>query len=167
MITVQTDIWVLLCTCCINNLSKATGKGKSILCIFSHINLSAAEKKITHFCICHTWHIPGFLWARKIKQAFAGFNQPNPALLDSDFAFDKTWNKTWTNSEQSQAAWHWYTEPFVTDPVVLAEGWSPLAVNGPLNISWFWISDVSQDRFYHYRSYKRAWQLLNKGYHAE
>lgn len=88
-ITVQTDIRVLLCTCCINNLSKATGKEKSILYIFFLTSIYLLLKKITCFCVCYPHHIQGFLQAGKIKQALAGFNQLNPALLNSDWAFDK------------------------------------------------------------------------------
>lgn len=151
-ITVQTDIWVLLCTRCINNLSKATGKEKSILCIFSHINLSTAEKKKKQLtsasALCTTAKASCHLG--KTKSGFAGFSWWNPCLAALRVCFwqtlklgkKKNRNK---NKNQSQATRHRHAEPSVAEPVLLLPTWSPLAVNCPLNISWCWISDASQD----------------------
>lgn len=66
------------------------------------------------------------------------------------------------NKNQSQATRRRYAEPSVAEPVLLLPTWSPLVVNCPLNISWCWISDVSQDGSYRYRSRRPAAPLLTQ-----
>lgn len=66
-------------------------------------------------------------------------------LLTNTEIRNKNRNK---NKNQSQATRRRYAEPSVAEPVLLLPTWSPLVVNCPLNISWCWISDVSQDGSY-------------------